>query len=167
MNIEKIQAFTLENAIDIFKNNVDAIIAVNIDEDCYHAVLKRGYFESFIEEKGTYQELMNKLWFHLSDSGEQITEDYQVFIPALGKVEGKYSKRLKVMFDDQQRPVQMNIYPLDETGSYLFVLDVLDTSESIDEFQTNSKVNTMQNAYLFSMYMDLVKDTTRDRKSVV
>ena len=160
MNIEKIQAFTLENAIEIFKNNVDAIIAVNIDEDCYHTVLKRGFFESLIEENGTYQELMNKLWFHFNDTGESITEDYQVFIPALGKVEGKYSKRLKVMFDDIQRPVQMNIYPLDETGSYLFVLDVLDTSESIDEFQTNSKVNTIQNAYLFSMYMDLVKDTT-------
>ena len=41
MNIEKIQAFTLENAIDIFKNNVDAIIAVNIDEDCYQRVMRQ------------------------------------------------------------------------------------------------------------------------------
>ena len=158
--MENIKEFTLENALEQFNKNVDAIIVVNIDENSYHTVLKRGYFLDFIEDDGTYQELMRKFWFHFNDTGNEITEDYRVFIPALGKVAGKVSKRLKVMFNDEPRPVQMTIYPLGDNSSYIFYLDVLDSSESTEEFQTEAKVTTIQNTYLFSMYMDLVKDTT-------
>ena len=43
---------------------------------------------------------------------------------------------------------------------YLFILDELDKSQYREESLTNKKVTTIQNTYLFSMYVDLVKDTT-------
>jgi diguanylate cyclase (GGDEF)-like protein len=43
---------------------------------------------------------------------------------------------------------------------YLFILDELDGSQYVDETLTTKKVNTIQNSYLFSMYVDIVKDTT-------
>ena len=39
-------------------------------------------------------------------------------------------------------------------------MDELDDDEYVQEFMTTNKVNTIQNAYLFSMYIDLVRDTT-------
>jgi diguanylate cyclase (GGDEF)-like protein len=42
----------------------------------------------------------------------------------------------------------------------MLILDELDNSEYIQEFLTKEKMNNIQNTYLFSMYVDLIKDTT-------
>lgn len=54
----------------------------------------------------------------------------------------------------------MTIYPIIDNNIYMFILDELDNSEYIQEFLTNEKINSIQNSYLFSMYVDLIKDTT-------
>ena len=54
----------------------------------------------------------------------------------------------------------MNIYPLENTPYYVFLLDEMAADDGDEEAITNKKVNTIQNTYLFSMYVDLVKDTT-------
>ena len=81
MNIN-INDITLENALGIIKDQADAIIAVNTDEDSYHTILRRGLFTDFIEENGVYKELIEKLWYHFNNSDKRITEDYHVFIPS-------------------------------------------------------------------------------------
>ena len=43
---------------------------------------------------------------------------------------------------------------------YLYMLDELDKSMYREQDMTNKKVDTIQNMYLFSMYIDIVKDTT-------
>ena len=70
------------------------------------------------------------------------------------------SKRLKIVDQGISHVVQMTIYPIKDTPKCILLLDELDESEYEDEVQTNSKVNTIQNTYLFSMYVDLVKDVT-------
>ena len=62
MNIN-INDITLENALGIIKDQADAIIAVNTDEDSYHTILRRGLFTDFIKENGVYKELIEKLWY--------------------------------------------------------------------------------------------------------
>ncbi|NLF83033.1 MAG: hypothetical protein GX568_03490 [Candidatus Gastranaerophilales bacterium] len=42
----------------------------------------------------------------------------------------------------------------------MFILNELDNSEYIKDFLTEQKLNTIQNTYLFSMYIDLIRDTT-------
>ncbi len=56
--------------------------------------------------------------------------------------------------------IQMSVYPLTDQKKYLFIMDELDDNEYEEEYSTTKKVNTIQNTFLFSMYIDLVHDTT-------
>ncbi len=150
---------TLEVAAEFVKNNVDCVLVVDIKTNTYKSIIKKGIFEDIIDETGDYPDLIQKLWFHLNDGTESITEDYQVFIPAFGEFTGKYSKRLKIKYNDDIHAANMMIYPVNNEV-YFIVLDELDNSEKAQEFLTNEKVKSIQNTYLFSMYIDLVKNET-------
>ena len=43
---------------------------------------------------------------------------------------------------------------------YIFAMDELNDGENVEEHATSSKVTTIQSTYLFSMYVDLISDTT-------
>ena len=154
-----IERFSLEDAKEFISDNVDALLFVDAKADTYKALARRGMFTDFIEENGNYHELIEKLWFHFNDTMDKITEDYQVFIPTFGEFSGKYSRRLKIIENETPHAIQMTIYPIDE-NYYLILLDEMDNSEYIKDFMTSEKVNTIQNTYLFSMYIDLFKDST-------
>ena len=151
--------YSKESVAGLFYDLVDAIIIVDAQNDNYHTIKKAGIFENLFEADGKYQSLVEKLWFHFSDKSEKITDDYQVFIPMIGKFKGKYVDRIKLLIDDQPYLVQISIYPIDDDNNqYMFILDELDNSEYLREFLTDKKVDTIQSAYLFSMYVDLIKD---------
>ena len=155
-----IDNFTFENAAEFLEKNVGAILIADENADRYRALSRRGMFQELLAEEGTYKDLVQRLWFHFNHSDKRITQEYQVFIPNLGKFSGTYSKRLNLVVQEITHHVQMTIRPL-ENGLYLFVLDELDERESEDEEATQTKVvNTIQNIYLFTMCFDLVKDTT-------
>ena len=152
--------FTFQDASEYIVRGIDAIVIIDADNDSYRALVKKGLFEDFIEDTGSYKALTQKLWFHLKNEQEtEVTEDYQVFIPRFGKFKGKYSRRLKLFKDGSPHSVQMTITPY-EGSLYLLILYELDSSDYMKEFITNEKVTTIQNTYLFSMYIDLFKDTT-------
>ena len=152
-------AYTKEYVSDLFYEKVDAIIIVYAQEDSYHTVKKTGIFESFLEPDGIYKTLVEKLWFHFSDNSNKIADDYHVFIPMIGQFKGKYVDRIKLNYEGEDRLIQISIYPLDENSTeYMFILDELDNSEYLREFLTDRKVDTIQSSYLFSMYVDLIKD---------
>ena len=155
-----LENFTFQDAASFIENGIDAIVVVDSESDTYRTLAKKGLFEDFINETGSYKDLTQKLWFHLKNDQEtEVTEDYQVFIPRFGKFKGKYSRRLKLFKDGSPHSVQMTISPY-EDNIYLLILYELDSSEYMKEFITNEKVTTIQNTYLFSMYIDLFKDTT-------
>ena len=160
MDKKDITEYTFESLFDFFKTNIDAVIAVNFETARFHTIRKSGFFNDFIDDDGDYHELIEKLWYHFNNSDERITKDYHVFIPSLFNFTGKMSKRLKIVDQGISHVVQMTIYPIKDTPKCILLLDELDESEYEDEVQTNSKVNTIQNTYLFSMYVDLVKDVT-------
>jgi diguanylate cyclase (GGDEF)-like protein len=151
---------TLEKAIDLFKDNVGALVIADSKNDSYKSVVRRGIFNKLVAESGgKYRELIEKLWYHLSKTSDTVSEKYQSFVMTSGSFAGKYSRKVEVMVDDIACIVQVTIYPLKEKETYLFILDELDDSQSMDETLTTQKVKTFQNTYLFSMYIDLVKDT--------
>ena len=151
---------TLEKAIDFFKDNVGALVIADSKNDSYKSVVRRGIFNKLVAETGgKYRELLEKLWYHLSKTSDTVSEKYQSFVMTSGSFAGKYSRKVEVMVDDIACIVQVTIYPLKEKETYLFILDELDDSQSMDETLTTQKVKTFQNTYLFSMYIDLVKDT--------
>ncbi len=151
--------YSKESVSNLFYELVDAIIIVDAKNDCYHAIKKAGLFENLIDSDGKYQNLVEKLWFHFSDKSDKIADDYHVFIPMIGKFKGKYIDRIKLFVDNQTRLIQISIYPLDsDNNKYLFVLDELDNSEYLRDFLTDRKVDTIQSSFLFSMYVDLIKD---------
>lgn len=153
--------YSAECVSDLLYKKVDSIIIVDANKNTYETIKKTGFFEKFIDDSGSYNDLIEKLWFHFANSSAKITDDYHVFVPTIGKFSGKYSNRLNLVFDEEAHIVQITIYPLDsDNTTYVFVLDELDKSEYVREFLTDSKVDTIQNTYLFSMYVDLIKDTT-------
>ena len=151
--------YSKESVSNLFYELVDAIIIVDAKNDSYHAIKKVGLFEKLIDSDGKYQNLVEKLWFHFSDKSDKIADDYHVFIPMIGKFKGKYIDRIKLFVDNQTRLIQISIYPLDaDNNKYMFVLDELDNSEYLRDFLTDRKVDTIQSSFLFSMYVDLIKD---------
>ena len=151
--------YSKESVSNLFYELVDAIIIVDAQKDSYHAIKKTGLFEQLVEDDGNYKSLVEKLWFHFSDKSDKIADDYHVFIPMIGKFKGKYVDRIKLFIDDQSHLIEISIYPLDSKNSkYLFILDELDNSEYLREFLTDRKVDTIQSSFLFSMYVDLIKD---------
>ncbi len=154
------EKFSLDNIAVTLKEEQDAIIYIDEETDCYHVVSAKGIYGEMISATGNYHDLIEKLWFHFDNSSDAISKDYHVFIPTFGKFQGKYSKRLKLLYQDTPHIVQMTIYPLERPNQYLMLLVELDNSEYIQEFFTKEKERNIQNTYLFSMYVDLMKDTT-------
>ena len=151
--------FSKESVSSLFYDNVDAIIIVDAANDTYHTAKKTGLFEGFLDDEGNYKALVEKLWFHFSDKNDRIADDYHVFVPMFGKFKGKFVDRIKLLIDNQVHLVQLTIYPLDEdSNKYMFFMDELDNSDYQREFLTEKKLHTIQNTYLFSMYVDLIKD---------
>jgi diguanylate cyclase (GGDEF)-like protein len=152
--------FTLNDAASFIEQGIDAIVVIDSDADTYKTLTKKGLFEDFIDDTGSYKALTQKLWFHLkNEQDKEVTEDYQVFIPRIGKFKGKYSRRLKLFKNGTPHSVQMTIAPYVD-NFHIMILYELDSSDYMQEFLTKEKVNTIQNTYLFSMYIDLFKDTT-------
>ena len=162
MQDKALESYSIEEVTGLLQKNVDAIVLVDTTLAKYRALSRNGIFRTFIDETGDYHELIEKLWFHFNGTNEKIAKDYTVFVSYYGEFKGKYSRRLKIQVDgiDQPSIIQMTVYPLKDSDKYVFVMDELDDDEYVQEFMTTNKVNTIQNAYLFSMYIDLVRDTT-------
>ena len=142
--------------------NIDAVIVVDPSIDAYKTIVRRGMFENFLKESGIYHDLILDLWFHFNDSSEKVSGDYQIFADNTGVFKSKYSRRLNLFLEDEEKPhlVQLTVYPFDDAQKYIFILDEFIDSESLQESLTSKKINTIQGSYLFTMYIDLVQDTT-------
>ena len=142
--------------------NIDAVIIVDPAIDAYRTIVRRGMFEDFLKESGIYHDLILDLWFHFNDSSEKVSGDYQIFADNTGVFKSKYSRRLKLFLENEEKPhlVQLTVYPIEDAQKYIFIMDEFVDSESLQESLTSKKINTIQGSYLFSMYIDLVQDTT-------
>ncbi|MCR5110863.1 MAG: GGDEF domain-containing protein [Ruminococcus sp.] len=154
-----IENYDIEKATDFMRENAGAVIVVDGEADCYKCLVRQGIFTDFIEQRGSYHDIIEKLWFHFDNSTESVVKEYQVFIPDAGKFSGKYSKRMSILLDDVQHTVQMNVYPVVPSKKYVILLDELDNSLYIDDNLTEEKVTTIQDTYLFSMFIDVRLDT--------
>jgi len=154
--------FTINDVAGLFMDTADAIVVVDPAIDAYKSIIRRGMFETFLKESGIYHDLILDLWFHFNDSNEKVAGDYQIFADNTGVFKTKYSRRLKLVLEDDKvsHLVQLTVYPFDNASKYIFVMDEFDDNESLQESLTTKKINTIQNTYLFSMYIDLVADTT-------
>ncbi len=152
-------SYSKDRVSNLLFEKIDSIILVNAKDDSFHVIKKQGIFEGFLQDEGSYKELVEKLWFHFNESDKKITEDYHVFIPLLGQFKGKYVELIKLKIEDKIHPVKISIYPCDDKKEeYLFTLDSLDDSKYMNDFITDAKVDTIQSSFLFSMYVDLYKD---------
>ena len=154
-----IENYDIEKATDFVRGNAGAVIVVDGEADCYKCLVRQGIFTDFIDQRGSYHDLIEKLWFHFDNSTKSVVKKYQVFIPDAGKFAGKYSKRISILLDDIQHTVQMNVYPVVPSKKYIILLDELDNSLYIDDNLTEEKVTTIQDTYLFSMFIDVRLDT--------
>ena len=154
--------YTLKDLMILLNENVDAIVMVDTTLKKYKSIVRKNIFEELLEETGEYDDLIQKLWFHMGNSNEQITDDYKAFTAYYGEFKGKYSRRVKVFSEGDTTPhyVQMNVYPVHNTDKLIFAMDILDDDEYVEEFMTTKKVDTIQNTYLFSMFVDLIRDST-------
>ena len=162
MESKNLYDYTINDVPAILADNVDAIVIVDPSIDAYKSVLRRGMFVKFLKDSGIYHDLILDLWFHFNDSNEKVVGDYQIFADNTGVFKNKYSRRLKIVLEEEKvsHLVQLTVYPFDNASKYIFVMDEFNDNESLQESLTTKKINTIQNTYLFSMYIDLVADTT-------
>ena len=161
--VEKaLEDYSVEDIPELIKGYVDAVVVADYELNKYRSIFRKGMFENFLDDEGSYHDLIENLVFHFNESNEKITEDYRVFLSSYGEFQGKYSRRIKLRLEDDSQPhmIQMSVYPLTDQKKYLFIMDELDDNEYKEEYSTTKKVNTIQNTFLFSMYIDLVHDTT-------
>jgi len=162
MENKSLYDYSVNDVSKLFYETVGAIIIVDPAIDAYKTIVRRGMFEDFLKESGIYHDLILDLWFHFNDSNERVSGDYQIFADKTGEFKSKYSRRLKLFLegDEKAHLVQLTVYPVENCSKYIFVLDEFIDNESLEESMTTKKINTIQNTYLFSMYIDLVADTT-------
>ncbi len=162
MESKNLYAYTINDVPALLADNVDAIVIVDPAIDAYKSVLRRGMFVKFLKESGIYHDLILDLWFHFNDSNEKVVGDYQIFADNTGVFKNKYSRRLKIVLEEEKvsHLVQLTVYPFDNASKYIFLMDEFNDNESLQESLTTKKINTIQNTFLFSMYIDLVADTT-------
>ncbi len=162
MENKNLYDYTIKDIPELMFENVDAIVIVDPAIDAYKSIVRRGMFETFLSESGIYHDLILDLWFHFNDSNEKVSGDYQIFADNTGIFTSKYSRRLRIVLENETEPhiVQLTVYPFDDNKKYIFVMDEFNDSESLQESLTTKKINTIQNSYLFSMYIDLTQNTT-------
>lgn len=83
MDLKEIEHYTLDDVSEIFKKEVDAILIINAEHNCYKSISKKGILSDIIEESGNYYDLIEKLWVNLNNSSKRIAKDYQVFSPCM------------------------------------------------------------------------------------
>ena len=154
--------YNIDDLSGLLLDNVDAVVIVDPAIDAYKSIIRKGMFETFLKESGIYHDLILDLWFHFNDSNEKVSGDYQIFADITGVFKSKYSRRLRIVLEDEKisHLVQLTVYPFEDASKYIFVMDEFNDNESLQESLTTKKINTIQNTYLFSMYIDLVADTT-------
>lgn len=154
--------YNLSDVSGLFFENVGAVVIVDPAIDTYKTIVCRGMFESLLKESGIYHDLILDLWFHFNESNEKITGEYQIFADNTGVFKTKYSRRLKIVLEGEEKPrfVQLTVYPFEDTKKYIFVMDEFADNESLQEALTSKKIDAVQSTFLFSMYIDLVADTT-------
>ena len=159
--MKQMNVYSKVSVSDLLYDSIDAIIIVDAEKDSYQTIKKTGVFDNFLNENGSYKELIEQLWFHFDGKNNKIADEYHVFIPMIGQFKGKYVDRIKLLIDEKVHLIQISIYPAEEAEKkYLFILDELDNSEYLREFLTDKKLDTIQSTFLFSMYVDLLKDIT-------
>ncbi len=161
MSERSLEEYSVEEVLGLLKDNVSAVILADAKLNRYRSLIRRNVFTELIDETGEYYDLIHKLWFHMSESNGKITDEYNAFVSYYGDFKGKYSRKVKVFSEnsDNSYVVQLMVYPIRESSKYIFVINELD-EESVQEFMTTDKVDTIQSTFLFSMYVDLVQDTT-------
>lgn len=162
MSEKRIEDYTLNDVVGLLEENVDTIVIADSKENKYKTLVRRGFFADNLEETGNYHDLIEKLWFHLANSNEKVVGDYKSFVSYYGDFKGKYSRRLKLYKNGSEEPsiIQLNVYPIASSADkYIFTMDEL-ADEYKQEYMTTGKVSAIQSSYLFSMYVDLVQDTT-------
>lgn len=151
--------YTSSEINNILYNNMDALFIVSASEDTYKAMKISKALEGYIESEGSYKQLLEKLCFHISDTNGKIAEEYQVFLPKLGEFKGRVAQRVSFDVAGENHVVQMLVYPIDDgEGDYIILLCDLEKTEYERDIYAENKVKTMQETYLFSMYVDLNKD---------
>jgi diguanylate cyclase (GGDEF)-like protein len=160
MDINNIDEYTPESVTTIMSEMVDQVIIVDSNTNRYRRIISRGFMDEFLPPNGYYDKLLETLYFHMKDSGDTVVDGYKIFLSSYGTYDDKYTRRCKMVHNDEPHIVQMTIYPVKGTGMYIFVLNELDYEDSRSDMLASTKVNTIQNTYLFSMYIDLIKNTT-------
>lgn len=144
---------------NILNNSMEAVLVVSSKEDTYQRIRCSELFSKLLDETGSYKELIEKLCFHLSENDSKITDDYQVFLPKMIDFKGKHARKISCEINGEKHRIQMFVCPTEiEEGEYIIVLSDLDQSENEREIITENKVKTIQETYLFSMYIDLNND---------
>lgn len=153
--------YSKDDIQNLLFRNTDVIVVASTKENSYRAIKRSKKFSGYIDEAGTYSDIIEKLWFHMHDNKNKITDDYQIFLPKIGEFNEQFSQKINLDIDGAAHAVHVYVCPIEEhEGDYIIIISDLGVAEVEREHAKDSKVKTIEDTYLFSMYVDLNKDLT-------
>ncbi|MCR4568273.1 MAG: GGDEF domain-containing protein [Pseudobutyrivibrio sp.] len=158
---KSLENYTMQDVLELLQENVAAIILVDTAINKYRILIHNKNITDYIDETGSFEDLIHTLWFHISDSNVKVSDEYNAFTSYYGAFKGTYSRKIKLSSKGNINPtvLQLTVYPIKDTTKYVYVMDEL-YDEYVQDYMTSGKLNTtIQNTFLFSMYVDLNKDT--------
>lgn len=148
------KSFIAEKLFD----SADVMYVTDAADDSYTVVKDDGIFRSMFGEKGSYKKMMDLFMENTIDRIVADSEKYSVFFKEAGRFQGKFSRKARMRFGEEEVIFQMTNLPFDETRC-IMLITYIDEKAYISDVRSNEKVNVIKSAYLFSMYCDLIGDT--------
>lgn len=146
-----------DKLFDVIWEDVHCIIEIDHHEGQYFVLEQDDFFENIIKEKGTLRDLY-RILFLKNGKQEEIAEGgYDRFIDESIFQKAAYQSGIRFHVNEEERGFHFRLLKTSQDKSIIlfFSEDSLELSNMLEM----EKIDTLQESYLFSMIVDLAKDS--------
>lgn len=142
----------------IVADSIDAIYLTNVEEDKYKTIQDNEFFHSYFGDEGSFHIMMGCLLAGNISKAAMNDDSYHMHFENPIGYRKKLANQFRINVNDKEYTIGMVNYPLDDNTSVLLI-DTLSVGEYTHIEKTEDKTNAVNNAYLFSMNVDLLADS--------
>lgn len=140
-----------------FVDSVVCIVEVNNEKGTYHIAECDETFLRIFKPEGTLKELHSAMFFARDKQLDGQKNNYETFTDVKVFQKDKYQSEVSFKLDDEERKYMFRFFRLDDSRLIIAFFEGKEVAQS--NTLELEKMDTIQETYLFSMIVDLAKDT--------
>lgn len=140
-----------------FVDSVVCIVEVNNETGTYHIAECDETFLRIFKPEGTLKELHIAMFFARDKQLDGQKNNYETFTDVKVFQKDKYQSEVSFKLDDEERKYMFRFFRLDDSRFIIAFFEGKEVAQS--NTLELEKMDTIQETYLFSMIVDLAKDT--------